>query len=72
MNMNIRIIPTHVEIYFWSTIITLMSESSFLQRCLRYVYYFKLNRKHNRLLLEALVWSIIGLLLGFTLGLLST
>ncbi|MCK5428445.1 MAG: hypothetical protein KAI94_03185 [Anaerolineales bacterium] len=70
--MNIRLVPTQLEVYFWSTVITMMSESSFMQRCIRNVYHFKLTRKHSKLLLEALAWSIVGLLLGFTLGLLST
>jgi hypothetical protein len=70
--MNIRLVPTQLEVYFWSTVITLMSESSFMQRFIRDAYNFKLTRKHTKLLLEAIAWSIIGLLLGFTLGLLST
>ena len=71
MITNIRHISNHMEIYFWSTLITLMSESEFLQRCIRNAYNFKLTGKQTRFLLEALAWSIVGLLLGFAAGLLS-
>jgi hypothetical protein len=69
--MNIRHVPNQLEIYFWSSIIALMSESRFMQRCMRDAYHFKPTKKHTKLLIEGIAWSIIGLLLGFALGLLS-
>lgn len=69
--MNIRHVPTQIEVYFWSRIITLMSESRFMQRCMRDAYHFKPTRKHTKLIVEVIAWSLIGLLVGFALGVLS-
>lgn len=69
--MNIRHVPTQLEVYFWSTVITVMSESRLMQRFMRDAYHFKPARKHTKLLIEAIAWSLIGLLIGFALGILS-
>lgn len=48
-----------------------MSESRFMQRCMRDAYHFKPTGKHTKLIVEVIAWSLIGLLVGFALGVLS-
>ncbi|HSF83679.1 MAG TPA: hypothetical protein VLA49_20780 [Anaerolineales bacterium] len=69
--MNIKQIPARIEVSFWLAAITLMSESLFLQRCLRRIYHYKLALERDYNYLRVLAWSAAGLLLGLIMGLVT-
>jgi hypothetical protein len=66
--MTIRQIPTHLEIYFWTVVIRLISESKFVQHCLREAYLLK-EARLSSLLKLGLVISGMAMLFGIILGL---
>jgi hypothetical protein len=68
---NLKQVLTRLEIYFWATLITLMSESVLVQRALQKVHKVDLNRHHVRFILKVMALSGAGLILGFAVGLLS-
>ena len=69
---TIKQVFTRLEIYFWSSLITLMSESVQVQRVVQKAHNNKLDRNHVRFLLKALALSATGLVLGLVVGFLST
>ena len=62
-----RQVATRIEVYFWSSIIWLISESRFAQRCLQAIYQLKPARQAFSLPV-VLACAIIGALLGILLG----
>ncbi len=66
--MNIRLIPTSIEIYFWSFIIALLSDSEVVQRFVRKLHYWMTTGKLRRAFHLALLASTTGFLLGAVLG----
>jgi hypothetical protein len=69
--MNIRQLPNRLEISFWSTIISIMSDAPGLSRYLLTVKEFAFSEKSLRFLTRLFVWSILGWVLGFILGIFS-
>ena len=69
---TLKQIFTRLEIYFWASLITLMSESVLVQRVLQKAHKIQLGRIHVRFLLKALALSATGLVLGLVVGFLST
>lgn len=68
--MEIKQIPTRLEVYFWLIVIRLISQSKFVQACLREVYALK-SMQPGLVVTLTLVWSGAGLILGIVLGLLG-
>lgn len=68
--MTIRQIPAHLEIYFWTVVIRLISESKFVQHCIRQAYQLK-SASPGSLIRLGLALSAAGLLTGIILGLLG-
>lgn len=68
--MTIRQIPAHLEIYFWTVVIRLISESKFAQHCLRQAYHLR-TASPGSLVRLGLALSGAGLLFGIILGLLG-
>lgn len=66
--MNIRLIPNSIEIYFWSMIISLLSDSEVIQRLFRGVHAWASSGQMSRYLRFALVASAIGFFIGLFLG----
>jgi uncharacterized membrane protein len=62
---------TRLEIYFWASLINLMSESVLVQRVVHKAHNTRLLRHHMRFILKAMAISGAGLLLGFVAGFLS-
>jgi hypothetical protein len=68
--MTIRQIPAHLEIYFWTVIIHLISESKIAQYMVKEAY--RLRSAHLTLLIRlGLIISAAGMLIGIFLGLLG-
>jgi hypothetical protein len=70
--MNIRQLPNRLEISFWSTIISIMSEAPDLSRLLLMIREFTFSEKSLRFLTRLFIWSILGWALGFILGVFSS
>lgn len=69
--INIRQFPQRIEITFWTALIHIMSEAPGISRFFLQVGDFAVARPNLRQLRQALFWSLAGLLLGFSFGLLS-
>jgi hypothetical protein len=67
--MNLRLIPTTIEIYFWSLLIGLLSDSELAQRFVRKVHAWVISGQFKRALRLTLVVCAAGFVLGFILGL---
>ena len=67
--MNIRSLPTNIEIAFWSVVISLLSDSEVAQDFVRNCYNCLTSGRYTYYLRLALVFSAAGLLLGTILGL---
>ena len=68
--MEIKQLPARLEVYFWSIVIRMISQSKFAQTCLREVYTLK-SVQSGPIIILALVWSGFGLLIGIVLGLMG-
>ena len=68
--MTIHQIPAHLEIYFWTFIIRLISESKIVQYCMKEAYQLRSARLGSLIRLGLLI-SAAGMLLGIFLGLLG-
>jgi len=66
--MNIRLIPNNLEIYFWSLIISLLSDSEVIQRLFRLVHAWAISGQMLRYLRMALVACGAGFMMGLILG----
>jgi len=69
--MNIRSLPTNIEIAFWSVVISLLSDSEVIQDFVRKCYDCLISRRYIYYLRLALVFSAAGLVLGTILGLIG-
>jgi hypothetical protein len=69
--MNIRSLPTNIEIAFWSVVISLLTDSEVIQDFVRKCYICMKSGRCTYYLRMALVTSAAGLLLGTILGLLG-
>lgn len=67
--MNIRSLPTNIEIAFWSVVISLLSDSEVIQDFVRKCYDWQASGRFTYYLRLALVFAVAGLLLGTFLGL---
>ncbi len=67
--MNIRSLPTNIEIAFWSVVISLLSDSEVIQNFVQKCYDCMTSGRATYYLRMALVFSAAGLLLGTLLGL---
>jgi len=66
--MNIRLIPTNLEIYFWSFLISLLSDSEVIQRLVRQVHAWAISGQLSRYLRLALIAAATGFFAGLILG----
>jgi hypothetical protein len=66
--MNIRLIPTSIEIYFWSVVISLLSDSEVFQHVVRMLHGWATTGQMGRYLRVALWISSFGFLMGIILG----
>jgi hypothetical protein len=69
--MLVRNIYNRLALSFWSTLILIMSESRFCQWIILNVHDLYAGSKREHLLKLALFWSVMGLLIGLILGILS-
>lgn len=67
--MNIRSLPTNIEIAFWSVVISLLTDSEVIQDFVRKCYNCLASGRYIHYLRLALIFSAAGLLLGTILGL---
>jgi hypothetical protein len=67
--MNIRSLPTNIEIAFWSVVISLLSDSEVIQNFVRKFYDCLTSGRATYYLRLTLVFSVAGLLVGTLLGL---
>ena len=67
--MNIRSLPTNIEIAFWSVVISLLTDSEVIQNFVRKCYDCLASGRATSFLRLALIFSTAGLLLGTLLGL---
>ena len=68
--MTIRQIPAHLEIYFWTVVIRLISESNLVRYCVKEAYQLK-SASLSTILKLGLLLSGAGILIGILLGLLG-
>jgi hypothetical protein len=68
--MTIRQLPAHLEIFFWTFIIRLISESKFVQYCMREAYQLKSARLDSFIRLGLVIFGA-GMMIGIFLGLLG-
>lgn len=69
--MNIRSLPTNIEIAFWSVVISLLTDSEVFQDFVRKCYNGLTSGRYTYYLRLALGFSAAGLLLGTILGLIG-
>jgi hypothetical protein len=67
--MNIRSLPTNIEIAFWSVVISLLTDSEVIQDLVQKCYNCLTSGRFTYYLRLTLVFSAAGLLLGTILGL---
>ena len=67
--MNIRTIPSSIEIYFWSFVVALLSDSEVVQRLVCKLHDWIITGKMKRAIHLALITSCAGFVLGALLGL---
>ena len=67
--MNIRLLPTRFEIYLWTLLISLLSDSEVIQQLVRALHRWIAAGNLTRLLRIIAVLSITGFALGFLFGL---
>lgn len=67
MTMNHRVIE-NLEIAFWNTTIPAMTGARLLRQSIEQVKTGLLKNIPSRVLLQSLVWSVIGLVFGLLLG----
>ena len=66
--METRLIPARLQVFFWTIIIRLISESRLAQSCLQQLYQLK-DTNTAALIRVSLVFLGAGLLFGILLGL---
>jgi len=66
--MDTRLIPARLQVFFWTIIIRLISESRLAQTCLQQLYQLK-DAKTASLIRVSLICLGAGMLLGLLLGL---
>jgi hypothetical protein len=66
--METRLIPARLQVFFWTIIIRLISESRLAQRCLQQFYQLK-DANIASVIKLSLVCLGAGMLLGLLLGL---
>jgi len=66
--METRLIPARLQVFFWTIIIRLISESRLAQRCLQLLYQLK-DANTKSVIKVSLVCLGAGMLLGLLLGL---
>ena len=67
--MNIRLLPSSIEIYLWSLLISLLSDSELIQRLVRDVHQWIVAGNLARALRIIAILSVAGFVLGFLFGL---
>ena len=67
--MDIRSLPSNIEIAFWSVIISLLTDSELIQGFVQKYYYWLKSGRWVRTLRWALILSAVGFLLGILVGL---
>jgi hypothetical protein len=67
--MNIRSLPTSIEIAFWSVVISLLSDSEVIQDLVRKCYDCQASGRCTYYLRLVFFFSTAGLVLGTFLGL---
>jgi hypothetical protein len=67
--MNIRLLPSRFEIYMWSLLISLLSDSEVIQQLVRALHRWIAAGNLTRLLRITAILSIAGFALGFLFGL---
>lgn len=68
--MENRLIPARLQVFFWTIIIRLISESRLAQSCLQQLYQLK-DTQTPALIRVSLVCLGAGLLFGILLGLIG-
>ena len=66
--METRLIAARLQVFFWTIIIRLISDSRLAQRCLQQLYELK-DAKTASVIKVSLVCLGAGILLGYLLGL---
>jgi hypothetical protein len=69
--MSIKILLQHLELSFWDTVIPLMHTSQPVRLVVPCVYRFLHIEELQKTVKFSLALTVLGLLLGFTLGALS-
>jgi hypothetical protein len=73
MNISgISNIPQRLEIAFWITIIPMMKQSPLLGSVVRWGYHLVAEMRQRSDRVRIVVWASSGLLIGMTLGYLTT
>jgi hypothetical protein len=67
--MNIRLIPSRFEIYMWSLLISLLSDSEVIRQLVRAIHRWIAAGNLARLLRITAILSIASFTLGFLFGL---
>jgi len=67
--MDIRSLPSNIEIAFWSVVISLLTDSELIQGFVQKYYYWLKSGRWARTLRWALILSAVGFVSGILLGL---
>jgi len=67
--MNIRLLPSRFEIYMWSLLISLLSDSEVIQQMVRAIHRWIVAGNLACILRIAAILSIAGFTLGLLFGL---
>ena len=68
MIMVTHLIPARLQVFFWTIIIRLISDSRLAQRCLMQLYQLK-DAKTDSIIKVSLVCLALGIVVGYLLGL---